>query len=123
MLGAVTDPVKTHIDGLGVLLFDHVIDDATCHTVICLEGGCWLWVAKLLQSSADGACSLHIEEQCTKLSFGSTGHNLPHDLAQDIQGPIVWWHGISGSGCIRWLGAEEVIATSEKVIMWRRKLF
>jgi len=111
LLHVVTNPIKMHIDGLGVLLFDGVIDDAACSAVICSDGGCWLGVAKFIQSGADGASSLGIEKECTKFSFGSTGHNLSHDLTQDVNGIIVQWHKISGSGYSRWTGTKEVIVS------------
>jgi len=68
-------------------------------------------VAQLIQSDADGACCLCIEEECSQFSFSGTGNNLLHDLAQDMEGPIVWQCRISGSGCSKWPGAEEVVAS------------
>jgi len=36
LTGAVTNPIKSHVDGLGALLFDGVIDDAACSAVVHL---------------------------------------------------------------------------------------
>jgi len=36
LMGAVMNPIKSHVDGLGALLFDGVIDDAACSAVVCL---------------------------------------------------------------------------------------
>ncbi len=109
--GVVTNPIKVHINGLGAFLFDHVIDDATCCTVICLEQGCWLGVPLFIQCCANGACSLGIKEECTEFCFSSTGNNLLHDLAQDVDGTIIWWHMISSHGSGVLMGAEEVVAS------------
>ena len=36
LTGAVTNPIKSHVDGLRPLLFDGVIDDAACSAVVRL---------------------------------------------------------------------------------------
>jgi len=46
--GVVANPVKLHVNGLGVLLLDSVIDDTTCSAVVCLQRGCRLGVTHLI---------------------------------------------------------------------------
>ena len=36
LTGAIMNPIKLHVNGLGVLLLDGVIDDAACSAVVCL---------------------------------------------------------------------------------------
>ena len=46
-------------------------------------------MAQLLQSNANKADVLGIEEQCSEFSFSGAGNNLAHDLAKDMYGTIV----------------------------------
>ena len=32
----VSDPIKTHVNGFGLTLFDGIIDDSQCGAIICL---------------------------------------------------------------------------------------
>ncbi len=69
-------------------------------------------MAKSIQCHMHGACSLSIEKACTKFSFSSTGHYFVHDLAENMDGAIIWWCWISGNGGGIWPGTEEVITGS-----------
>jgi len=44
LAGMIMQPVKPHVDGFGPFLFDCVIEYASCHAVVSLQGGGWLWV-------------------------------------------------------------------------------
>ena len=65
LLGAITQPIKTHVHGFGALLFDRVIDNPAGGVVVGLQRRGGLRMAQFLQSSADGADGLGIEEECT----------------------------------------------------------
>jgi len=86
---AIAEPVEMHVHHFGVFLFDHVIDDPTGSVVVSLQGSGGLGMAQFFQGSVDGADGLGIEEQGTQFSFSSTGDNLSHDLAENMDGAIV----------------------------------
>jgi len=68
-------------------------------------------MAQFIQSDADGADVLGIEEQSTKFGLSSTGNNLAHDLAKDMDGTIVGGCNICVCGGGEWVRAEERIAS------------
>jgi len=94
---AIMEPVKLHVHSLGAFLFDHVIDDPTGSVVVSLQGCGGLRMAQFFQSSVDGADGLGIEEQGTQFGFSSTGDDLAHDLAENMDGAIVRWGRVRGS--------------------------
>ena len=51
--GAISDPIKTHVNGFGAFLFDGVVGKALSSGVVNLDGGGGLWVAKL----REGLCA------------------------------------------------------------------
>jgi len=84
----IAEPVKAHVHSLGAFLFDRVIDDPTGSVVVSLQGSGRLEMAQFFQGGADGADGLGIEEQGTQFSFSSTGDDLSHDLAENMDGAI-----------------------------------
>jgi len=82
-------------------LFDHVIDDPTGSVVVSLQGSGRLGMAQFFQGSVDGADGLGIEEQVTQFSFSSTGDNLLHDLAENMDGPLSGGAGLVAVGSER----------------------
>ena len=45
LFDAVTDPIKSHVDGFGAFLFDGVVGDSSCGGVVGDNWRWWLWVA------------------------------------------------------------------------------
>ena len=52
---AVADPIETHINGFGMFLFDGVISNSVCSTVVGLDRCGWLWVPQLFKGNANRA--------------------------------------------------------------------
>lgn len=50
--GAIAYPIKSHIDGLGAFLFDSVVCNSDCSTVVGLDGRWWLGMAEFFEASA-----------------------------------------------------------------------
>lgn len=48
-------------------------------------------MAKFFESDADGTGLSSVVEEGTKFSFSGAGNNFAHDLAENIDGTIVWW--------------------------------
>jgi len=96
-----------HIHGFGPFLLDHVIDNATGSVIVSLQWGGRLGMAQFIQSNVNGADVLGIEEQSTEFSLSSTGNNLAHDLAKDVDGTIVGGCNICIRGGGEWARAEE----------------
>ena len=95
---AIAEPVKAHVHSLGAFLFDCIIDDPAGSVIVSLQGCGGLRMAQFFQSSADGADGLGIEEQVgTQFGFSSTGDDLLHDLAENVDGAIVRWGRVRGS--------------------------
>ena len=70
---AVTDPIKAHVHGFGLLLFYTIVGNAGGSGVVGYHWCWWLWVAKFLESDAFGDGFLAVMEQAAEFSFGSTG--------------------------------------------------
>ena len=69
LFDSITDPVKTHIHGLGLLLFYCVVDDANGCGVVCLDGGGWLGMVHFFESSAKGGCFFGVEKKSSNFGF------------------------------------------------------
>ena len=52
---AISDPVESHVDGFGALLFDGVSRDTTCSTVIGCHGSGGLWMAHFFERESKRA--------------------------------------------------------------------
>ncbi len=65
---AITEPIEVHVHGLGAFLFDRVIDYPTGSVVVHLQRCGQLRVTKFIQSGADWAEGLGIEEQAPNLA-------------------------------------------------------
>jgi hypothetical protein len=108
----VANPVETHIDGFGALLFDSIVGNASGGAVVCYNGCGRLGMAEFFQADSKGACIFAIVEKGGKLSFGGAGDDFTEDLTENINGAIGWWSGSSGRRRFGWVGGE----AAEKVI-------
>ena len=88
---AVADPVKTHVNGLGSLLFDLTVGKADGSLVINLDGGWRLEVTQFLESDADGTGSARVEIGSADLGFHGRTHDGDNDLAQNVDWAIGGW--------------------------------
>jgi len=111
-----------HVHGFGPFLFDRVIDNATSGVIVSLHWGGGLGMAQFLQSNANRADVLGIEEQCSKFSFSGTGNNLAHDLAKDMYGTIVGGWGSSVCGGSEWARTQEQITSSARMTFGRSEV-
>lgn len=68
---AITDPIKTHVDGLGATLFDGVIGNAGSTSIVSVNTCGILRVSKFGQSDAKGSAILQVVEKRAKFSFSS----------------------------------------------------
>ena len=55
LVDMIMDPIKAHINDLGAFLFDGVISNARCSTVISLDGSGRLRMTQFFRSCANGA--------------------------------------------------------------------
>ncbi len=110
---AVTNPIETHVDGFGALLFDTLVGNTSCSAVVSLDRGRWLRMAVFFKTNAQGASLFTIVEKGCKLRFGSTGEDFFQNLAVNVDGTVGGWVRIGGQ---RWRGrikgpiAEVVVA-------------
>jgi hypothetical protein len=71
LLGPIADPVETHINGLGPLLFYGSIDDAISCGIVGAKRRGWLLVSEFDQCCAEGHGLLSIVKERRYLCFGS----------------------------------------------------
>lgn len=81
LINAILKPIETHVNGLGTSLLDSVTEDALGTCIVCLNGGGWLWVAKVNESLADWAAVLSAHEGSSHFSFSSRGHHWANETA------------------------------------------
>jgi hypothetical protein len=60
---AVPNPIKVHIHGFGLALFDCVVGDAGGSAVVGDQWGGWLWMAKFFQGDSFGGGFLTVVEE------------------------------------------------------------
>lgn len=109
---AVANPVEAHINGFGAFLFDSVVGNASCSTVVCYNGCGRLRMTEFLQADSKGARIFAIVEKGGKLSFGGAGDDFAEDLAENIDGAIGWRSRRVGRRRLRWVGGD----AAEKII-------
>jgi hypothetical protein len=116
------EPIKAHVDGFGVALFDSVINDAGSTTVVNLEGCRWLWMAHLVQDDTEGNALLAgIEETGAQFGFSGGSQDNVKDGAEDMDGAVHgWWSrgGTWGLAGISGVAAEIEVATCSAVCFW-----
>ena len=84
IVNAVLQPIETHVNGFGALLFDCAIDNPTRHTVVSGEGSGGLGMAHFTEGGADGHSSLGVVESSGSFSLGGRGDNVAHDAGEDM---------------------------------------
>jgi hypothetical protein len=77
---AIADPIKAHVDGLGVFLLDGILGQASGGGVVGLEWRGWLFVSEFLERHAKRAGVLGVDKESTHFGLGSAGQDGAHDL-------------------------------------------
>ena len=85
---SVTQPIEAHAHGLGHILFDGVVDDASRVFVVELEWCGSLRVSEFCEGFVEWDEVFCGEEACASLSFLSEGHDGVDQLADDVDGVI-----------------------------------
>ena len=93
---AVMNPIETHVDGFGALLFDTLVGNTSCSAVVSLDRGRWLRMAEFFKINVQWASLFTIEEKGCKLRFGSTGEDFFQNLAVNVDGTVGGWVRIGG---------------------------
>ena len=101
------DPVKPHINGFGMTLFDSVIEDTSSTSIISLDGCRWLGVTKFSKGSVESGSIFGIVKESTQFSFSGTGKNNMHDGTRCMDGTINGWGSHIRDGRIMGLAAQE----------------
>ena len=73
---AITDPVVSHVHGLGALLLDGVVGDAGCGAIVRLNRGWRLGVAQFLETRSKWASFFAIVKKCPEFSLGDAGDDF-----------------------------------------------
>ena len=53
LLDTTANPIKTHVDGLGALLFDFVVGESFGSSVVGFQGSRWLWMTEFGEAYAN----------------------------------------------------------------------
>ena len=88
LANTIADPVEAHVNCLGSLLFNCIVDNASGSAVVGLERGRRLFVAEFFECNAVRASRLGVVEEATKFGFSGTGHDIAHDVAENVDGSI-----------------------------------
>ena len=84
----VADPVETHVDCFGALLFDGAICKSDDGRVVNLHGRGRLGLAEFAEQCADGDGFLSIDIDGTNFGFGDRSHDVGHDFVHSVDGSI-----------------------------------
>ena len=88
LLYAITDPVESHVHGLGAALLDGAVDDARGAYVVGHNFGGVLRVPQFDEADADGHGVLAAPEEGAGFCFCSGCQDALHDAAEDVNGAI-----------------------------------
>jgi hypothetical protein len=81
---SVAYPVEAHVDRSRSLLIDHVISNAACGGVVCLDGCCLLGIAHFVECIAKDFALFRVDEESSSFGFGCQQHDV-FDDAGDIE--------------------------------------
>jgi hypothetical protein len=87
---AIADPVETHIDGFGSALFDGIICNSRCASIIGLNWCGSLRMAHIFEGCAEHCAVFAVVKECAKFGFSSGSKNGFEDGAVDKDGTIEW---------------------------------
>ena len=122
LFDAITDPIKSHVHGLGASLFDGVVANAGGACVVSLDGSGRLWMAHFFKGGAEHGCFFAVEEEGCEFSFGGGGKDGRHDARVDVDGAIAWWRRrVGGWGFERvgeWVAKEEIAAGARSRLLF-----
>ena len=85
---SVTNPIKTHVNGLGAFLLDRVVGNADSGAVVGDDRGGRLRVAQFLETDDLWTCFLAIVIGGTKFSLGGAAEDFLHEDAWDVDGTV-----------------------------------
>ena len=105
VLDAILEPVETHVDGLGALLFDSVVEDASGDAVVSCDDSGRLGPTHLVESGPKGNGALGIEEGRASFSFGGRGEDVAHDASEHMEGTVE--RGAEAIELVRMVAEEE----------------
>ena len=77
---AVLDPIKTHVNCFGALLFDDLVGEALSGGIVDLHQGRRLRVTYFVKSDANGHGSLAVEISGSDFGFGRRAHHIAHNF-------------------------------------------
>ena len=87
----VTDPIETHIDGLGAFLFDGVRGESYGGGVVHLHFGGRMGMIHLLQCGSDRDSLLTIDVGCSYFGFCRRSHDIVHDFVDTVDWAVRFW--------------------------------
>ena len=88
---SVTDPIETHIDGLGAFLFDGVRGKSYGGGVVHLYFGGRLRMIHFLQCGSDWDSLPTIDVSCSYFGFCRRSHDIVHDLGDTVDWAVRFW--------------------------------
>ena len=88
---SVTDPIETHIDGLGAFLFDGVRGESCGNGVVHLHFCGRLGMIQFLQCGSDQDSLLTIDVGCSYFGFCRRSHDIFHDLGDTVDWAVQFW--------------------------------
>ena len=81
---SVTDPIETHIDGLGAFFFNGVRGESYGGGVVHFHFGGRLGIIKFLQCGSDRDSLLTIDLGCSYFGFCGRSHDIVNDLGDTV---------------------------------------
>ena len=113
---AITDPVKSHVNGTGWLLGYGVVGEFGGCGIVCLDGCGWLRVAHFVEHGSDDFGTVAIQVEGTNFGFKCRGHDILDDGCEDAQGALLWfWFWV-------WFATEKEVSTSAAASLGLREV-
>jgi hypothetical protein len=67
---SIEEPVVSHVEALGLFLFDGVVRKAHRCDVVKDDGCGWLWVSHFVEGGADGNSFFAVDKSCANFGVG-----------------------------------------------------
>jgi hypothetical protein len=71
LMGAIFDPIGSHVHGLGASLFDCILGNSCGAGIVwCLNGSSMLWVPHVFKGGSEHGAVFAVVEEASKFCFG-----------------------------------------------------
>ena len=88
LFDTVAQPVKSHVDCFGLVLFDSAISDTVSGAVVSSDWSGWLRMAEFAEGDAERDSCPCIHEEGGDFGFGGGGHDASDEFGKNSDGAV-----------------------------------